>query len=569
MLIRNEWLSPDTQTVARLSDDFTSGSYAVMSRFLSDVGLSLLRRETDRLLGSTVRKDFQMECMGGSDRRMKTLGAPVIDRLSTLVPDLYYSPEVLELIGGIVGGEVYALQEDVDRYVLNALTVPGDTFGAHFDDYPLSLVVVVEVAPDGARPRILPGAENATDVLEDYAEIELLAADAYLLRADTVAHMVSGLGASGRRVAFNFAYALEPQTTGGTESPALLYSREASGEETSPVLAYTEWDPLEEVIVGSATGSRIPRESERMVRATMPDEWHHLFLESGGELFPDDVLEQAQWELDNLAQVLTDRGIVVRRPVDLDWSQHRGYTGAMPRDSFITIGTSIIEAPMVWRSRQNEVACYRELLAEYAAGGASWVSAPRSDPASLESESGRWAINESAPAFDAADFIRVGHDIVGQLSHVTNMAGVDWLRQYLGADHSVTILDFDDAHAMHIDATIMPLRPGLLLVNGTRVDPRVLDLSPFTRWDRIVIDNPRAASKSPLYMTSGWINMNVLSLDANTVVIEESDTDVARQLEEHGFEVVAVPFQHVNSIGGSLHCATVDVRRRGTREIYV
>lgn len=138
----------------------------------------------------------------------------------------------------------------------------------------------------------------------------------------------------------------------------------------SPVEVYSEWDPLEEVIVGSAIGSRFPDESPRMIRATMPEQWQHMFLEHGGERFCDEILGQAQWELDNLARVLTAGGIVVRRPLDLDRSKHRGYTGAMPRDSMIAIGTTIIETPMAWRSRQGEVACFRDQLAEYAAKGA-------------------------------------------------------------------------------------------------------------------------------------------------------------------------------------------------------
>jgi glycine amidinotransferase len=224
---------------------------------------------------------------------------------------------------------------------------------------------------------------------------------------------------------------------------------------------------------------------------------------------------------------------------------------------------------MVWRSRQTETAAYRSILAGYAELGATWVSAPRADPRELESDTGPWAINDSAPAFDAADFIRVGRDIVGQLSHVTNRAGVRWLRNYLGADFTVTLLDVDDPHAMHIDATVLPLRPGLVLVNAERVSQRALDRSPFARWDTIVVEKPRPLGSVPRFMTSGWVNMNLLSVDEERVIVESDDVDLARQLESRRFQVVRVPFEHVHAIGGSFHCATLDVRRRGTRESYV
>lgn len=569
LLIKNRWNAYTDVDVEELVSQYKTNSYVVMPQFLSDEALRLLRKETDRLVNSSVRKDFAMECMEGSTRRMKTLGAPVIDALSTLVPDLYYSEELIGLIRDVVGEDVYPLYEDIDRYVLNSLTEPGDTFGAHFDDYPISFVVVIEVAEQGARPRLLPGAERVLDVMDNHAEVTLNAGDAYLLRSDTTAHYVSPLGKTGRRLAFNFAYALSRETTGGTESPSLLYSRTESCAEISPVRSYSEWDPLEEAIVGMAVGSAIPRESERMIRSTMPEESRKMFLAQGGSPFPAGLLDAAQAELDELASVLSGMGVTVRRPDAPDWAECGGYTSAMPRDCLLVVGTHIIEAPMVWRSRQDETTAYRSILADYAERRATWVSAPRTDPRRLEESDGRFAINDSAPAFDAADFIRVGRDIIGQLSHVTNRAGVRWLQNYLGSDFTVTVLEFEDPHAMHIDATLLPLRPGLLLVNPERVPERLLDLSPFARWDRLVVEKPRPRGLLPHAMTSGWVNMNILSIDESRVIVESSDVELARALERRGFEVVRVPFTHVPAIGGSFHCATLDVRRRGTRESYV
>lgn len=569
MLIRSEWTACPETELERLSARYKSDDFAVMPAFVSSAALTLLQKETHRLISHSIRKDFDMECMDGSLRRMRTLGAPVIDALSTLVPELYYSPDLIALVRNIVGEEVYPLFEDVDRYVLNSLTKPGDTFGAHFDDYPLSLVVVIEVAPEGGRPRLLPGAKRVLDVADDYVEVDLAAGDAYLLRADTTAHMVSPLGPTGRRLAYNFAYALSPQSSGGTESPALLYSRTTSGDEASPVNSFSEWDPLEEAIVGVALGAAIPRESERMIRATMPAEWHDLFLARGGSPFPAAVLDAAQEELDNFAEALAGMGVVVQRPDIVDWSTRGGHTSAMPRDCLLVAGTNIIEAPMVWRSRQEETAPYRSLLADYSARGANWVSAPRTNPRYLETDSGPWAISESAPAFDAADFVRLGRDIVGQLSHVTNRTGVQWLQDYLGADFTITLIDVDDPHAMHIDATVLPLRPGVVLVNPTRASQRILERSPFARWDKIVVEGPRPAGRVPRFMSSGWTNMNVLSVDEERVTVESNDVELARQLEGHGFQPILLPFEHVNAIGGSFHCAMLDVRRRGTRESYI
>jgi glycine amidinotransferase len=41
-----------------------------------------------------------------------------------------------------------------------------------------------------------------------------------------------------------------------------------------------------------------------------------------------------------------------------------------------------------------------------------------------------------------------------------------------------------------------------------------------------------------------------------------------RLLERHGFTPVPCPFMHYKPFGGSFHCATLDIRRRGTLESY-
>lgn len=45
------------------------------------------------------------------------------------------------------------------------------------------------------------------------------------------------------------------------------------------------------------------------------------------------------------------------------------------------------------------------------------------------------------------------------------MKGVDYLQSFIPGGYSIEILEVDEPHAMHIDATILPLRPGRLVYN--------------------------------------------------------------------------------------------------------
>ncbi|MFY0578542.1 HalD/BesD family halogenase [Cystobacter fuscus] len=109
-----------------------------------------MQQEVFRLRECAFRRQFNMECMNNSPRRMSTLGGDGIQELSTLVPLLYGHPALLRFLSYVVDVEVETLP-DIDRYVVNDLHQSGDTFGAHYDDYPISLVFIIEGAPPEAE----------------------------------------------------------------------------------------------------------------------------------------------------------------------------------------------------------------------------------------------------------------------------------------------------------------------------------------------------------------------------------------------------------------------------------
>lgn len=344
----------------------------------------------------------------------------------------------------------------------------------------------------------------------------------------------------------------------------------------SRVCSYSEWDPLEEVIVGRVDGACVPV-WDSVLAATMPAQHMPFFTAEGGRRFPESILTRAARELDNFAAVLESEGITVRRPDSVDWStafqtphfnQPAGLYAAMPRDFLLVVGDEIIESPMAWRSRYFEFRAYRKLLKEYFATGARWTAAPKPElsdelyhPAYDSRAANHSAITEFEPVFDAADFVRFGRDIFCQKSHVTNQFGIDWLRHHLGEEYRIHVLNFNDPKAMHIDATLVPLARGRLLLNAERA---VALPQMFKNWEILFPPPPVIPDDHPLYFTSKWVSINVLSLNEEQVVVEEQERPLIEFLKNHGFKPIPLPFRNFMSLGGAFHCATVDVRRRGT-----
>lgn len=352
---------------------------------------------------------------------------------------------------------------------------------------------------------------------------------------------------------------------------------------TGPVVSsYNEWDPLEEVVVGTADGAHVPA-WDPMIAATTPEDQCGFFQQRGGRPFPPEVVDAAKRELDGLAERLHREGVVVRvpqaddysRPFSTpDWESVGGMYAAMPRDVLLVVGDEIIEAPMAWRCRYFEAHAFRPLLTEYFRAGARWTAAPRPtlrDEQFLpEEEAGGhrappYMVTEYEPTFDAADFIRCGRDIFAQRSHVTNALGIEWLRRHLGPAYTVHVVEPDDPHPMHIDATMMPLAAGKLLVNPERL-PQVPPQ--FRDWDVRPAPRPNAGGERLLYMSSAWVSMNLLSLDERRVLVEEQETELQAMLRGWGLEPIPCAFRSFNALGGSFHCATLDVRRRGALQSY-
>lgn len=355
-----------------------------------------------------------------------------------------------------------------------------------------------------------------------------------------------------------------------------------------PVNSYNEWDLLEEVIVGRVEGAILPSWDVVEKVAAPPGSWESIeqIIGEKGAPYSQELVEAAQRCLKEFIHILEAEGITVRRPDLLNhgapystpaWQVQSGFSAANPRDVFLVIGNEIIEAPMTDRGRYFETWAYRSLLKEYFKAGARWTAAPK--PQLLDAqfnwdyqipapdEEMRYIITEFEPTFDAADFVRCGRDLFAIKSHVINDLGITWLQRHLGDDYRIHQIETLYRHAMHIDTTLMPLAPGKILVN-----PEFLDLaklpSLFRTWDVLIAPRPVYTSKNRQGIISKWGSMNVLMLDEKRVVVEKSQEPMIQALKSWDFEPIPCAFEDFYIFGGSFHCSTLDIRRRGELQSY-
>ncbi|MFN8494507.1 MAG: arginine deiminase family protein [Caldilineaceae bacterium] len=365
------------------------------------------------------------------------------------------------------------------------------------------------------------------------------------------------------------------------------------------VNAWNEWDELEEVVVGIADYAHF--------EPTEPGNRPGIRDKKLAKVFPfprgpkkQETIDKANEELNGLAALLEAQGVVVRRPEKHDFSKavktphfeaNNQYCSVCPRDVMITFGNEILEATMSRRGRFFEYLPYRKLIYEYWEKDPNmiWNAAPKPTMADemyrqefwewpLEERFARmhefeFCITQDQVIFDAADSCRFGRDVFVQESMTTNRAGIRWLRRHLEPrGFRVHPIHFPlDFFPSHIDATFVPLAPGIVLTNPER-PIHAGEEKVFFNNDWEFITAPQATlsnDEMPLFCQSTkWVSMNVLSVSPKKVICEAQEWPIHELLDKHGFEVLTVPFRHVYEFGGSLHCATWDIRRKGTCEDY-
>jgi N-dimethylarginine dimethylaminohydrolase len=346
----------------------------------------------------------------------------------------------------------------------------------------------------------------------------------------------------------------------------------------SRVWSCNEWDPLEEVIVGNPFNARFPFPDPSTQLAEYPE---RPLDEIPRGPFAQKIIEETEEDLAEFIKALEQRNVVVRRPETWPHNEKfstifwetKGYYNYCPRDIMLVIGDQIIETPCVIRGRSQETFSYRDLLMAYFRGGAKWYSAPKPmlRDSLFDADPQRPTPRNDEPAFDAANVLRFGRDLVYLVSATGNELGGHWLQSILGDEFRVHFLK-DVYYGSHIDSTFVALRPGLLLANPERVNEDTLP--PILKQWKVIYSPPmeNTGRYDDDYLAkcigSDWIDMNAFSIDPDTVVVDSDQTALIRMLEKEGLDVVPIKLRHSKMMGGGFHCVTLDVRRSGTMDRY-
>ena len=321
--------------------------------------------------------------------------------------------------------------------------------------------------------------------------------------------------------------------------------------------ATNEWDQLKKVIVGTATGARIP-EMDKSLRcvnyADVPDISN---IKTGP--YPQIVVDEANEDLETFVDFLKGEGVEVVRPGSQTEVEYYDYC---PRDLVFVHGDTAMATPMPIRARSksylNIVEHFPNLMATYRYHGSDMYNE------SCVGNPNLLALTEIQPSFDAANIIRANDHILYLVSNSGNVLGSRYLQEQLGSTTTVHGLQGVYSY-MHIDSTIAFLREGLMLLNPSRIKSKDVLPEPFRSWDAIWCPEPTDIGYYGDYCNaSPWINMNLFSVNPNLVALEQNQNNLRIELEKHGIECAMLPIRHQRTLGGGFHCVTLDLQRTAT-----
>lgn len=387
--------------------------------------------------------------------------------------------------------------------------------------------------------------------------------------------------------------------------------------------SHNEWDKLREVVLGTAD------KTMAVLTRTKPNPIPESVLKKAYGLahsaYPQWLLDEVNEDLEGASEVFKQFGVTVHRPNVYDisrmYSSPYGWSSTGNniynlRDLHLIVGNNIIESASPLKCRYFEATALYDVWYKYFESGFRWLIAPKptlngevltpyfgdENDRQLTPEDARYQeltkgrleelhkLVEKEILFEAANTVRMGRDILYLISSAGNLLGAKWLQTVLGDEYRVHLTK-DIYRSSHIDSTVLCLRPGLVLLNSTRVNekncPKI-----FERWDKIWFTDVAPVTEQELafqknvrdkinaelielgfetnlqLMGSPWVGMNVLSLDPNTVIVDSRQTNLIKVLEKYKITSVPIRMRHPYTHGGGIHCATLDTVRDSKLELY-
>tara|TARA_R110000796_G_scaffold22353_2_gene64867 strand:- start:9762 stop:10676 length:915 start_codon:yes stop_codon:yes gene_type:complete len=296
-----------------------------------------------------------------------------------------------------------------------------------------------------------------------------------------------------------------------------------------------EWDTLREIVVGKADFANWPTTDPVFARESEKTLWTATPVPTGP--VPQQIIDESNEDLEALCDALRKESVVVHRPDDMNFQELGGMYNYCPRDRLLVAGSELVDCSMMYPCRNMEI----DALPMATSQATKIHTMPR----------------DQGMVLDAANIARLGDTWLYLMSHSGNQTAYEWLCAQF-PDKTIEACNF--YAGVHIDSTIVPIREGVALINGSRVRPGELP-NAMKGWRCVYINDvvPQGFYNYPY--ASKWIALNMLMVNPHLAIVDKHQRSIIQILKSLDVEVIPLELRHSRTLGGGFHCVTLDLVR--------
>jgi N-dimethylarginine dimethylaminohydrolase len=349
-------------------------------------------------------------------------------------------------------------------------------------------------------------------------------------------------------------------------------------------MIYTEYDPLEEVIVADCC---------------LPGDLDHFMPEKSLRLF-NRILEETKEDFDKMAEFLKSGNIKVHRPDVLKFDSKISLPNfqvnlpmppVVPRDQYKVQGKTILQTYTSLTDRYYDGLSYYRIFKELFDQGYNWISQPSPVLKDLDI-SNMWYINDKVykENFDdkilwhTATMFPAGDTIILNSKGPGSDSGYEWIKRNLPEFKFIENENTCFENYGHIDHGFLLIDDETIIHAGIEWIPeclrkkRLIDVSSFLpqtnleSYKQDIIDTGGKYQFDWLekylknwrgYNQKVCFDLNVLILDRNNILFAREVPELFRYLKKFGIDCHVSKQRHVLYWEGGIHCSTLDIKRKG------
>jgi N-dimethylarginine dimethylaminohydrolase len=351
-------------------------------------------------------------------------------------------------------------------------------------------------------------------------------------------------------------------------------------------MIYTEFDPLQEVIVGDCYD---PGDLDWALPKDTVDGFNK-------------ILEETKEDLNNLSDFLVKSNIKVHRPEVIKYKKEFDLVNfkvnfpicpIVPRDQYIVIGDTILQTYTSYTDRYFDSLSYSKIFTQLFKEGYNWLSSPPPILKDLNNID-NWYTRKDIYSdllkeqllFHTAVMFKAGDSVIYNGAGPGSKRGLNWVKRNLPdirfIENEGTITD----NYGHIDH-------GFILINDETVIHNNIDWVPLCLRNKNLIDigkylpplnfekyvneyKQTGGKYSKSYLESylnNWrgfsqevcFDLNVLILDSNNILFNREIPELFKYLKTLNINSHCIPQRHSLYWEGGVHCLTLDIKRKGIK----